>query len=59
MIATRAPGRHFVHGLMVSMVNSIWVTAAHILLFDRYVANHPDEETKPSRSPWRPAPMDG
>ena len=43
MIATRSLGQYFLHGLLVGVVNSIWVTASHILLFDRYVANHPQE----------------
>jgi uncharacterized membrane protein len=28
---------------MVGIVNSIWITSAHILLFDDYIANHPQE----------------
>ena len=45
IIARRCPGRYFLHGLLVSMVNSVWITASHILLFDRYIANHPAEAT--------------
>jgi hypothetical protein len=43
IIATRAGSRFFLHGLLVSIVNSLWITAAHILMFDRYIANHPQE----------------
>jgi hypothetical protein len=43
LIARRLPHRHFVHGLWVSMANSVWITAAHLLLFDQYVARHPQE----------------
>lgn len=43
VIAKRAPGKHFLHGLMVGIVNSIWVTGAHMLLFARYVAGHHKE----------------
>jgi hypothetical protein len=42
-IAVRAPGRYFLHGLMVSVVNSVWITASHLLLFERYVAGHQQE----------------
>jgi len=42
-IATRCTGRYFWHGFLVSIVNSVWVTAVHFLFFDRYVANHPEE----------------
>lgn len=40
VIAKRAPGSCFLHGLMVGIVNSIWVTGAHVFLFARYVAGH-------------------
>lgn len=42
-IAKECADRLFLHGLLVSMANSVWITATHILLFDRYVANHPEE----------------
>lgn len=40
VIAKRAPRAHFLHGLLVGIVNSIWVTGAHVSLFGRYVAGH-------------------
>jgi hypothetical protein len=43
LIAKRAPGKHFLHGLCVSLVNSVWITGSHIAFFDTYVANHPQE----------------
>jgi hypothetical protein len=43
IIAKRAPGKYFLHGLCVSLVNSIWITAAHFALFDKYVAGHARE----------------
>ena len=43
VIARQAPGRHFLHGLCVSLVNSVWITGAHILMVDRYLAKHPQE----------------
>lgn len=42
-IATRCSDRYFLHGFVVSLANSVWITAAHFLLFDRYVANHAEE----------------
>ena len=30
-------------GLLVSLVNSVWITGAHVLLFDQCVARHPSE----------------
>lgn len=43
VIAKRAPGSLFLHGLMVGIVNSVWVAGAHVLLFARYIAGHNKE----------------
>ena len=43
IIARRCSSRYFLHGWLVSVVNSMWITACHVLLFDSYVANHPRE----------------
>src|SRR5256885_3431258 len=43
LIARRRSSGHFLHGLLVGIVNSVWVTGAHILLFNFYIANHPKE----------------
>ena len=42
LIARYAPGKYFLHGLLVSIVNSIWITAVHAALFYDYVAHHPE-----------------
>ena len=42
-IAARAPGKFFLHGFLVGIVNSVWVTAAHMLLYDPYIAHHARE----------------
>jgi len=41
-IAKYAPGKYFLHGFAVAIVNSIWVTAAQIAFFHQYVAAHPE-----------------
>ena len=43
VIAKRAPKRFFLHGLLVSLVNCVWITAAHYLLYDVYAARHAQE----------------
>jgi hypothetical protein len=43
IIAKRAPGKYFLHGLCVSLLNSVWITGAHIALFDKYAAGHARE----------------
>ena len=49
VIAKRAPSKYFLHGLCVSLLNSVWVTGAHVLLFDRYVAGHVREAAMASK----------
>jgi hypothetical protein len=43
VIAKRAPGRYFWHGFVLSLANSVWVTSAHIIFADRYLAGHEEE----------------
>lgn len=42
LIAKYAPGKYFLHGLLVSIVNSIWITAAQVTFYDQYIAAHPE-----------------
>jgi len=57
IIARVLPARHFLHGLMVGIVNSIWITAAHILLFDAYIAHHAREAAMMGSMPMPPKAM--
>ena len=41
-IAIKCSNYYFWNGFMVSIVNSIWITAAHIIFFDIYMAHHPE-----------------
>ena len=41
LIAKRAPGKYFLHGFLVSIVNSIWITAIHATFFTIYAKNNP------------------
>ncbi|NVO20344.1 MAG: hypothetical protein HXX13_11620 [Bacteroidetes bacterium] len=43
LIAKKSGGRFFSHGLVISLVNSVYITTAHILLYDSYIANHAEE----------------
>ncbi|HWZ34994.1 MAG TPA: hypothetical protein VNW51_02490 [Mucilaginibacter sp.] len=42
VIARVAPGKYFLHGFCVSLVNCIWITGAHIIFYASYVAHHAD-----------------
>jgi len=41
IIATRAPGKYFLHGFLVSIINSVWITTIHVAFFSIYVRNNP------------------
>jgi hypothetical protein len=43
LIAKRTATNHFLHGLCVSLANSVWITAAHLAFFDTYLAGHARE----------------
>ncbi len=43
VIAKRRPGLLFLHGLLLGLANSVWITAAHVLFFDAYIARHAQE----------------
>ena len=53
LIATRAPGKYFLHGLVVSVFNGIWITAIHATFFTTYVKNNPQmlNGTPPGMNP--------
>lgn len=40
VIAKKAPGKFFLHGFLVSLVNCVWVTSVHVILFKVYAENH-------------------
>lgn len=42
LIAKNAPGKYFLHGFCVSLVNCVWITGAHVLWCTTYLANHPN-----------------
>jgi hypothetical protein len=51
IIAKKQRSKAFLHGLFVSLVNSVWITTAHVLFFDTYVASHPGEAAMMANSP--------
>lgn len=56
VIGRRARGRAFIHGLLVGIVNSFWVTTAHIAFFHQYLANHPREAAMMTSMPMPERP---
>ena len=57
LIARRAPGSYFLHGLLVGLLNSVWITSAHALLFDQYIARHAREAEMMAQMPLAPKAM--
>jgi len=51
MIVRRAPGRLFLHGFVLGLLNCVWVTAAHYIWYDTYMANHPQMADMMKNSP--------
>jgi hypothetical protein len=51
IIAKQCPSRPFVHGLLLGLMNSVWITASHILLFPQYIATHAREAEMMTRMP--------
>jgi len=43
LIAKNAPGNFFWHGFLVSIVNCVWITAAHIIFSSTYLLHHARE----------------
>jgi len=56
LIAKNAHGKYFLHGFLVSLLNSVWVTGAHVLLFKTYLANHPKEAQMMATMPMPDSP---
>src|SRR5437867_1233888 len=56
LIAKRAGGKPFLHGVALGVANSVWVTACHVLLFNQYIANHPKEAAMMATMPMPDSP---
>lgn len=56
IIAKNSPGLPFLHGLFVGLANSVWITAAHVLLSDRYLAGHAREAAMMNSTPMHGSP---
>ena len=56
LIAKRAPGKPLLHGLLLGLVNCVWITASHILFADHYLANHAREAAMMASMPMPDSP---
>ncbi|MBV8909266.1 MAG: hypothetical protein JOZ89_00750 [Gammaproteobacteria bacterium] len=55
-VARRCRQKLFLHGLAIGIANSFWVTAAHILFFGQYIANHAKEAAMMKSMPLPDSP---
>jgi hypothetical protein len=51
LIAKRCSEKYFWNGFLVSIVNCIWITSAHIIFFSSYISNHPQEAEMMGKMP--------
>jgi hypothetical protein len=56
LIARNCPTMRFLHGLLLGLANSVWITAAHVLLFDSYIARHAQEAAMMQSMPLPASP---
>ncbi|HXA00368.1 MAG TPA: hypothetical protein VNW99_00165 [Cytophagaceae bacterium] len=56
LIAKNCTEKYFLNGLCVCLLNSVWITAAHIILFNTYLANHPQEAEMMAKMPMPDSP---
>lgn len=56
LIAKNCSEKYFLTGLFVSLLNAVWITTAHILLFNTYIDNHSQEAAMMSKMPIPDSP---
>jgi hypothetical protein len=56
LIARQRTGRPFMHGLLLGLANSVWITAVHVVFFDTYIARHAQEAAMMASMPWPDSP---
>jgi hypothetical protein len=51
VIAKVCPGKFFLHGFLVSLVNCVWITAVHVIFRNTYVVHHPQMASMSANMP--------
>lgn len=51
LIAKSCTEKYFLTGFLVSLLNAVWITTIHIILFDTYIANHSQEAAMMTNMP--------
>ena len=56
VIARQTSGRRFLHGVLLGLANSVWITAAHIVFFQQYLSTHAREAEMMKSTPLSDSP---
>ena len=56
VVARNTDEWRFLNGLAIGIMNSVWVTGSHVLLFDRYTAGHAREAAMMQSMPLPQSP---
>ena len=56
IIAKKCSSKYFLHGFLVSLLNCVWVTSAHIIHYNTYIANHAQEAQMMANMPMNTHP---
>jgi hypothetical protein len=51
VIAKNCSSQFFLHGFLVSIVNCIWITGAHVFFYNSYITNHPEAASMSAQMP--------
>lgn len=51
IIASVCSSKYFLHGFLVSIVNSIWIIIVHVVFLPTYLSNHPMEAEMLGKTP--------
>lgn len=44
VISRYCDDKYFMHGVLVGLIGSVWITAIHVLFYKNYIIKHPAEE---------------
>jgi hypothetical protein len=55
-VGKKASGKFFWHGFLISLVNCVWITSAHIIFVSTYLANHLQEAAMMAKMPAPDSP---
>jgi hypothetical protein len=55
-IARNCDGKYFLNGFMLSLINCVFVTTAHVVFFNTYIAHHAEEVAMLSKMPIPDSP---